>query len=176
MRRPRFSRIFLKSRTNRWELTDPSYWPIIEAMDSLFSAVLTERFPSWLIVLDVGKSTHPRPQSGPIRRWRMCKRVTFSAFTSSRIFAKMPPVGDEPETLNRPVAQTITQLTKWPKGNGPPAPLFQALKTERLPEMDTKKASPPRPRFTDSKRNGPTAIQTDGRISFVCKVSKRHLF
>ena len=69
--------------------------------------------------------THYTPLTGSIPQvafYHKCAHVQFhhalriDAFTH---FAKMPPVGLEPATWT-PAAQTLTQLTKWTDGNGPP--------------------------------------------------------
>ena len=64
------------------------------------------------------------PQRVGILRWAMCKCVTRDAFTHSRIFDKLPPVGIELRTLT-PVAKTLTHLTEVSFGPIQKAPVLR---------------------------------------------------
>ena len=55
-----FPSVARESRTNYWRLTASSFWGLVEAKDSLFSAVLTGWFARLLSVLPVRPATHVR--------------------------------------------------------------------------------------------------------------------
>ena len=73
-----FTRVARETRPFRWELTGPSFWPIIAAKGLIFSDPVPSRYRSGY---NAPKSTYPYPRLGPRKGrrpdWRRCDWPRF---------------------------------------------------------------------------------------------------